>query len=80
MHTSGWIVTITDDQAARTLAEVAPLTLGERIGSRIPAVLETTDPQAAHDWHDWAITQPGIANVEVVFVHWEETEVAHAIV
>jgi nitrate reductase NapAB chaperone NapD len=37
-------------------------------------VLETTGPKAAHDWHEWAAALPGVVGVEVVFVHWDESE------
>ena len=54
--------------------------LGETWAGCQAAVLETTGPNAAHDWHDWAAALPGVVGVEVVFVHWDGAgqEVTHA--
>ncbi|MFO0797031.1 MAG: hypothetical protein U0804_06105 [Gemmataceae bacterium] len=84
MHTSGLVITLADEPAlaAAALRELAagPFLLGESRDRHQAAVLETTGPKAAHDWHDWATALPGVTGVEVVFVHWDETveEVAHA--
>lgn len=85
MHTSGLVITLSDDpsqaaEALRDLAASGPVTLGEVRGSLRAAVLETTGPKAAHDWHDRAAAVPGVVGVEVVFVHWDdaEQEVTHA--
>lgn len=77
MHTTGLVLTFADDPAAATgalveLAAAGPFTLGESAGPCRAAVLEATDPKAAHDWHDWAAALPGVESVEVVFVHWGE--------
>lgn len=77
MHTTGLVLTLTDDpHAARaSLAELTaagPFHLGQGIGLCWSAVLEAPDPKAAHDWHDWAAALPGVESVEVVFVHWDD--------
>ncbi len=85
MHTSGWVVTFVDDPALARgaqleLASAGPFTLGESLGCRRAVTLEASDPQTAHDWHEWVQALPGIEGVEVVFVHWDDCdhEVAHA--
>jgi len=85
MHTSGLVLTLCNDSvsaeaAQRALAHAGPFTLGDSFGARRAATLEVTSPKAAHDWHDWAATLPGVEGVEVVFVHWDDTdeEVLHA--
>jgi hypothetical protein len=84
MYTCGLIITFEDDPIVRGAAEYAvvsagPFTLGESSGPRAAAVLEAHNPQAAHDWHDWALGVPGVIGLEVVFVHWDEAseEVSH---
>ena len=85
MHTSGLVITFAADPvlasgAQGELTVAGPFTLGEARGPRQAVTLETTDPKATHDWHDWAEALSGVENVEVVFVHWddENAEVAHA--
>lgn len=83
MHTSGLVITFADGApgaAARRDLATGPFTLGESRGGQQAAVLETTGPKAAHDWHDWAAGRPGVVGVEVVFVHWDgaEQEETHA--
>lgn len=79
MHTSGLVITLSDDppraaEALRELAASGPVTFGEARGPFQAAVLETTDPKAALDWHDRAAAIAGVVGVEVVFVHWDESE------
>ena len=79
MHTSGLVITLSDDppQAAIALRELAAsgsVTFGEVRGPFRAVVLETTGPKAAHDWHDRAAALPGVVGIEVVFVHWDECE------
>ena len=85
MHTSGLVITLSGDPALAAAAEQAltaagPFTLGPATGSRRAATLETADPKAAHDWHEWAAALHGVIDIEVVFVHWDdvEQEVRHA--
>lgn len=55
-------------------------TLGERAGNGMSVVLESRDPVESERWHDWVRRLPGVAGVEVVFVHWDDSkaEVPHA--
>lgn len=79
MHTSGLVITFADEPALARGAQLeltaaGPFTLGDTHGLRQAATLETTDPKAAHDWHDWAAALPGVGAIEVVFVHWDDAE------
>jgi hypothetical protein len=74
MHTSGLIVTLADPLALRELSGAGPFILGAPTGPSVPAVLEVADPQAAQWWHDWTAALPGVEAVEVVFVHWDDSE------
>lgn len=79
MYTSGLVLTLCDDRALANaaigeLAAAGPFTLGAARGQCRAAVLEAANPKSAHDWHDWAAALPGVAGVEVVFVHWEEAD------
>lgn len=83
MHISGLVVTFGSDAAlaAAALAKIraaAPLTLGATHERSWAATLETTDPQSAQAWHNWLVDLPGVEHVAVVFVHWEDAEVADA--
>jgi hypothetical protein len=84
MHTCGLVITFADAPplaggAQLELAAAGPFTLGDASGPCRAVTLETTDPKAARDWHEWAAALPGVVGVEVVFVHWEaaELEVSH---
>ena len=77
MHTSGLVLKLSADPASaqaalQVLAVAGPFTLGESVGSCRAAVMEASDPKAAHDWHEWAAALPGVESVEVVFVHWDD--------
>ena len=78
MHTSGLVLTFAADPslsaAARRELCAGPFTLGEARGRCQPAVLEATGPADSHAWHDWAAALPGVEGVEVVFVHWDDSE------
>lgn len=82
MHTSGVVITLGDDPALAKaalieMAAVGPFSLGEAMGPCQAAVLEVADARAAQEWHDWAADLPGVESLEVVFVHWDESEVPH---
>lgn len=79
MHTSGLVITFADDPslargAQLDLVAAGPFILGDAGGPCRAVTLETTDPRAAHDWHEWAEKLPGVVGVEVVFVHWDDAE------
>ena len=77
MHTSGHVFTFSSNPEIASTAKArlitdSPFQLGECVGSRLPAVLETPNSIAAQHWHDWAADLPGVEAVEVVFVHWDQ--------
>jgi nitrate reductase NapAB chaperone NapD len=77
--TSGLVVTLEPDSpetvAALAAIRAAPgLTVGERDTCRLPVALETDGHEASERCCDWLRALPGVAGVEVVFVHWDEVE------
>jgi nitrate reductase NapAB chaperone NapD len=62
------------NSSLQTLAEAGPFVLGESLGLSQAVVLETTDPDCAAAWHQWACELHGVLSVEVVFVHWDNDE------
>ncbi len=85
MMTSGLIVMLDPDSPAGDSALAAlraadPFTVGDQRGRLLSAVLETRDAVESERWHDWLRQVPGVEDVEVVFVHWEDAdaEVPHA--
>lgn len=72
MWISSFVVTLTNEDAARTvvpaLESIAALTLGERQGLRLPVVVETPDGSTSRYWHEWVEGLPGVVQVEVAFV------------
>lgn len=82
MHISGNIFTLSQNPelartAMTTLEQNGPFHLGKGTGTRVPAVLEVNDPEAAQHWHDWARDVPGVEFVEVVFVQWDQFDSEH---
>ena len=74
---SGLVVYLTsdeglDDEATREMQSRAGLEIGERIGLRLPVVVESTDKDTAADTTEWLKNLPGVAHVDVTFVHLEE--------
>lgn len=84
MHTCGLVLNLCADPALALttldhLAAAGPFIINPSSGASRAVVLETSDPHSSQYWHDWAVALPGVANLEVVFVHWDEAEtgVAH---
>ncbi|MFO0851232.1 MAG: hypothetical protein U0871_22150 [Gemmataceae bacterium] len=77
MHTTGLVVTLTDDPgeaaaAVAALEAAGPFTFGQVCGPCRAVALEAADPEAARHWHEWAAGLAGVRAVEVVFVHWDD--------
>lgn len=58
----------------RALAAIPVFTLGEQQASRLPVVLEAPDGSTARYWHEWVEQLPGVIQVEVAFVSFDESE------
>jgi hypothetical protein len=81
MITSGLVLTLRPDpelaaEAVRDALLSGPFTLGEQIGYHLAMALEADTPAEAEYWHRWLSDLPGVAAVDVVFVHSDE-EVSH---
>lgn len=90
MVTSGLVITLSLDGDLASMAEESlrmfgAVQLQERCGSWIGAALEAPDKEVLEEWHEWIRRLPGVAQVEIAFVHFEvekqnrdEGEVVHA--
>lgn len=78
MWISSFVVTFASEAAALsavpTLAALSVLTLGERHGMRLPVVVEAPDGSTSRYWHEWVEQLPGVVQVEVAFVSFDESE------
>ena len=77
MWISSFIVTL---QSAENAAEIEAalqalpvFMLGERQGLRLPVVLEAHDGSTCKYWHEWVEQLPGVVQVEVAFVSFDES-------
>jgi hypothetical protein len=82
MTTSGLVVMLDPDSpyeesVVAAIRDNPVFTVGDRNGCWLSVVLEASNPNESEFWHDWLCRLPGVENVEVVFVHLEEPEVAH---
>jgi hypothetical protein len=77
MPVNGLLLTISLD---RTLADEAQEQISKRPGVFVgvvnerwlPVVAETPDVRAAHEFHEWLESLPGIEQVDVIYVGFEE--------
>lgn len=80
MSISGLVLTLSnDDSAAGAISALAAdqrLTLGDRFGPRLAVVAETPCVASDRELWDQLRSTPGIANVDVTFVHLDEQPVA----
>jgi len=79
MPISGLVITVANEADTLVLVRSAlalepGLTLGETQGPRIPAVLEAADEDASKLAHDRLVRMPGVVQVDVVFVGFDEAE------
>lgn len=66
--------TRSDVQAAiREMQAIPSLTVGVPVGNRLPVVVEAERNESRY-WHDWIGQLPGVIQVEVAFVSFEEVE------
>ncbi len=79
MWISSFVVTLppTEESAKsvlRALAAIPVFTLGERQGARLPVVVEAPDGSMSRYWHEWVEQLPGVVQVEVAFVSFDESD------
>jgi hypothetical protein len=79
MMTSGLVMILDPGSPAResTLAairDVPAFTVGEEIDSSWSVALEAGDGAESERWCEWLRQLPGVAGVEVVFVHWDDSK------
>ncbi|MFG0331314.1 MAG: hypothetical protein ACF8PN_15615 [Phycisphaerales bacterium] len=82
MSVSGLIVSI--DAAASDHVRIAEViesirrdwrvTIGDRVGPRVAVVLETVSAEEARAAWEQVNSQPGVARVDVVYVHFDDAE------
>ena len=76
MPVSGLVITMQDgadtDALCRRIAQSEELALGERHDRYLPVALDARDDAHSREVHDWLMTQPGVAYVDVVAVNFEE--------
>ena len=78
MWISGFVVTINSEtgfgRRVRSALEAIPVfTMGEQKGARLPVVMEAPDGFTARYWHEWVEGLPGVVQVEVAFVSFDES-------
>lgn len=79
MWISGIVITLPENsdtaEPIRSALEAMPVfTLGEQQGCRLPAVLEAPDGSTTKYWHEWIEALPGVVQVEVALVSFDETD------
>ena len=79
MTTSGLLVTFDPNfagqaEAMATIREAGPFNLGEAVDNRLPVGLEAPTPHDSAQWYDWLRRLPGVINIDVVSVEYEERE------
>lgn len=78
MWISSFVVTLVSEQIApaviAALGAIPALTLGERHGLRLPVVAEAPDGSTSRYWHEWVEDLPGVVQVEVAFVSFDDSD------
>lgn len=77
MMTSGLVVSLEPAGGGGVPAAVGAepaFSVGEVTASWLSVALEADDAAGSERWTDWLRRVPGVAGVEVVFVHWDGTD------
>jgi hypothetical protein len=61
-----------DTSVVDQIADAGPLIVGQRTDHYLALTLEADSSSSMEDWHRWLQALPGIVNVEVAFVSFEE--------
>ncbi len=64
------------EQALQTLRAHRLLTVGEPLEGRVPVVAEPSSLEEGERLHRWLLTLPQVVHVDVIGVHWDDTEEA----
>lgn len=81
MPISGVLVTLVEDAESRAAAIAAiegqgAFTPGPASGRWLPVAMEASGDRECRAWHDWLMSLPGVAFVDVVAVNFEADEPA----
>jgi nitrate reductase NapAB chaperone NapD len=78
MWISSFVVTFNSESAACEVTEglnsIPALTPGERHGLKLPVLVEAPDGSTSRYWHEWVTQLPGVVQVEVAFVSFDESD------
>ena len=77
MPISGLLLTLSSDpdrasEALEHLQRRPGIELGDARGRWLPIATETSDSRSAREVHHWLESLPGIAQVEVIYVSFDE--------
>ena len=77
MWVSSFVIALPEDETEAGVIQdairaVPVFEQGERIGRRLPVVLEAKDGSAARHWHEWVESLPGVIKVDVAFVSFDD--------
>jgi hypothetical protein len=67
------------DAALKRISRCPEASLGDTLDRWQPLAVDTPDVKAAHDFHEWLEALPGVEQVDVIYVGFEEptpTEIA----
>ena len=77
MQISGLVITFDSSEQASVVEQLQghqDLSLGELDGNHLPVVACTRDQHHSQAVHDWLLSQPGIAHVDVVYVGEDDSK------
>jgi hypothetical protein len=77
MPVNGLLLTLSSDpalaeSARQTISSRAGVDMGETRGRWQPLAAETAGVKAAHDFHEWLESLPGVEQVDVIYVGFDE--------
>jgi len=77
MPVNGLLLTLSNnaelaDTARSTIARRQEVSLGEASGHWQPLAVDTPDVGASNDFHEWLEALPGVEQVDVIYVGFDE--------
>ena len=76
----GSVVVTCESKAAITaslldaISANSSIELGQPIENRVPVIIDSSDPDGLESCTRWLMDIPGVAKVDVVFVHFEDED------